>query len=553
MIWNTSLPDWESRLLSGQSLIPELPLFADEAAGGLSMFRRLQIPDVVGTPRFRDIAGQWVFDFVEALFGSYDPETDKRYIQEFFLLVPKKNGKSTIAAGIMVTAVLLCRRPEAEFMFLAPTLEVAGISFRQARGIIRLDKTLTDRFHVQDNIRRITLRHNGSFLQIKAADLDVVTGSKPVGTLIDETHVFSTHSRAADVFLECRGALAARPDGFLLQISTQSKAPPAGVFKSELQRARDVRDGRLTLPKPLLPVLYELPASCRDDWENEKYWPIINPNLGRSVDIDFLRSSLIDSKRKGMADTALFASQHFNVEIGQLLRGDRWAGSEFWDKQTDPTLTLETLIERSEIIVLGLDGGGLDDLYGLAALGRSRDDPQVWLAWSHAWCHESVLQRRQTIAATLQDFAAAGELTICDNSLEDISAIVTIAQTIKQRGKLACVAVDPAGLGSILGSLSGIEITVEGKQVIGVGQGYQLMNAIKTTERMLANGTLWHSKSSLMNWAVGNVAIEHMATSIRPTKANAGDAKIDPVCALWDAASVLPEMAKAPTYHLSFI
>jgi phage terminase large subunit-like protein len=51
-----------------------------------------------------------------------------------------------------------------------------------------------------------------------------------------------------------------------------------------------------------------------------------------------------------------YASQHFNVDR-QLLRGDRWAGSEFWDKQTDPTLTLEALIERSEIIVLGLDGG----------------------------------------------------------------------------------------------------------------------------------------------------------------------------------------------------
>ena len=62
------------------------------------------------------------------------PEEDRRYITEFFVLVPKKNGKSTLAAGIMVTAVLMCRRPEAEFMFLAPTLEVAGISFRQARG-----------------------------------------------------------------------------------------------------------------------------------------------------------------------------------------------------------------------------------------------------------------------------------------------------------------------------------------------------------------------------------------------------------------------------------
>lgn len=98
------------------------------------MFGRLQLPDVVGTPRFADIGAQWQFDFVKAFFGSYSPEEDRRYITEFFVLVPKKNGKSTLAAGIMVTAVLMCRRPEAEFMFLAPTLEVAGISFRQARG-----------------------------------------------------------------------------------------------------------------------------------------------------------------------------------------------------------------------------------------------------------------------------------------------------------------------------------------------------------------------------------------------------------------------------------
>ncbi len=552
MTWNTSLPDWESRLLSGQSLIPDLPLFEEEAAGGLSMFKRLRLPDVVGTPRFADVGAQWQFDFVEAFFGSYDPVAGRRAITEFFVLVPKKNGKSTLAAGIMVTAVLSGRRPDAEYMFLAPTLEVAGISFRAARGMVRLDKTLTDRFHIQDNIRRVTNRKTGAFLQIKAADLDVVTGSKPVGTLIDETHVFSTHAKAADVFLEVRGALASHNDGFLLQISTQSKQPPAGIFRSELSKARDVRDGRLIdLPKPLLPVLYELPASKRDDWENEKYWPLVNPTA--TVDIDFLRSSLIDSRRQGPGQLALFASQHMNVEVGQLLRGDRWAGSEFWQKQTDDTLTLETLIERSEIVVLGLDGGGLDDLYGLAALGRSRDDPQVWYAWSHAWCHESVLQRRQTIAATLQDFAAAGELTICDDNLEDISAIVEITDTIKRAGKLGAVAVDPAGLGALVGSLSRIEVTVEGKQIVGVGQGYQMMNAIKTTERMLANGTLRHSKSSLMNWAVGNVAIEHLATSIRPTKAQAGDAKIDPVCALWDAASVLPSMEKAPTYHLSFI
>ena len=88
-----------------------------------------------------------------------------------------------------------------------------------------------------------------------------------------------------------------------------------------------------------------------------------------------------------------------------------------------------------------------------------------------------------------------------------------------ERGKLGLSLLILRALAPSLVALQAIQVTVEGKQVIGVGQGYQMMNAIKTTERMLANGTLWHSKSSLMNWAVGNVAIEHMATSIRPTKA----------------------------------
>lgn len=552
--WNTACPNWEDRLLAGQSLVPDLPLFKAEAARGLRVFKRLKLPDVIGTPRLGDVAGDWIFDIVKALFGSFDPNSNRREIQEYFLLVPKKNSKSTSAAAMMVTAIICNRRPDAEFNLLAPTIEVAGIAFRQARSIVRLDPELAKAFHVQDNIRRITYRNTNSFIQIKAADTDIVTGSKPVGTLIDETHVFASHSRATDIFLEMRGALAARPDGFLIQITTQSKMPPAGVFKAELQRARDVRDGKLQLPKPLLPVLYELPHRIAQSggWENEKFWHLVNPNLGRSVDAEFLRSSLIDAKRKGQADLALFASQHFNVEIGLSLRSDRWPGAEFWEKQTDKTLTLDHIMERSEVIIFGVDGGGLDDLLGLAAIGRDRETKH-WLVWSHAWCHVSVLERRQTIAATLRDFATAGELTIVQDELDDVSEIVGIIKTVKDEGLLGCVAVDPAGIGEFIDALAEIQVTPENKQVIGAPQGYQMMNALKTAERKLANGTLWHSGSALMAWCVSNIKIEPTATAIRPTKMNAGDAKIDAAMAMFNAVQVLTQLpARAPEYTLVF-
>jgi phage terminase large subunit-like protein len=305
----------------------------------------------------------------------------------------------------------------------------------------------------------------------------------------------------------------------------------------------------------LLPVLYELPHRIAADsgWENEQTWPLVNPNLGRSVDAEFLRSQLIDAKRKGQGDLALFASQHFNVEIGLSLPGDRWAGAEFWEKQTDETLTLERLLERSEIVVAGLDGGGLDDLFGLCTLGRCRETKH-WLAWSHAWCHESVLQRRQTIAATLQDFQNNGELTIVQDELDDITAIVEIIRDIKRRNLLAAVAVDPAGLGEVVDALGRIGVSVAEKNLIGAPQGYAMMNAIKGTERKLANGTLWHNKSALMAWAVGNCKIEPTATAIRMTKQNAGDAKIDPAMALFDAATVMSANPdKAPAFQMFFV
>src|SRR5512135_1789320 len=95
LTWDTSCPDWERRILEGRSLIPDLPLFEEEAARGLRVFRRLRLPDVIGTPRLGEVGGRWFEDIVEAVCGSYSVEEKKRFIQEFFLLVPKKNSKST--------------------------------------------------------------------------------------------------------------------------------------------------------------------------------------------------------------------------------------------------------------------------------------------------------------------------------------------------------------------------------------------------------------------------------------------------------------------------
>lgn len=548
--WRTACPDWAARLMAGESLVPDLPLFPAERDKALRIFDRLRLPDVIGQPPMAEAAGPWIRDIVAALFGSYDAEVNRRMIQEVFLLVPKKNGKSSYAAAIMVTAMIVNRRPNAEFLLIAPTMEIAGISYKQAEGIIKADPELLKLFHLREHLKTIVHRASGAELKIKAADTDVITGSKSTGILIDETHVFAKKSNAADIFVEIRGALAARPDGFLIQITTQSKTPPSGVFKAELEIARDVRDGALSLPR--LPVLYELPDDVAqgDGWKNPAVWPRVNPNLGRSVDIQFLQNALVTAERTGKDALALLASQHFNVEIGMALRADRWIGAEYWLAATSPDLVeLDDLLARSEVAVVGIDGGGLDDLMGLAVLGRDRDT-QDWLLWAHAWAHPEVYERRKEIIPLLEGFEAAGELTRCERPTQDVVEAAQLVARVRDAGLLpqaAGVGLDPQGVAALVDALAERDIT--GDQVVGVPQGYRISAAIWGTERKLADGTLKHGGQDLMAWAVGNAKVEQRGNAVLITKQAAGKAKIDPLMAAFNAVALMsrnPQARVAP-------
>lgn len=553
--WDTSCLDWEERILDGRSLVPELPLYEGEAAKALRCFKRLRLPDVIGTPRLGEVCGPWFLPIVAALFGSYDRATNIRHISEVFQLIPKGNSKSTNGGAVMVTALICNPRPEAEFLFIAPTMEIAAIAYKQAKGTIRLDPELTKIMHVQDHIRKITHRQTGATLQIKAADTDVITGSKATGTMIDETHVFSKRGNSAEVFIELRGALTKRTDGFLFQTTTQSKQTPSGVFAAELEMARSVRDGKIR-GMPLLPVLYELPDRLARDggWKERKYWPLVNPNLGRSTNENFLAREIVRAEADGPAAVALIASQHFNVQIGMSLRADGWAGANYWSRGVEEGLTLDAVLERSEAVVVGIDGGGLDDLLGIAMLGREKDS-KTHLAWTHALISPEGLERRKANTGFYDRFVADGDLTVVEELPDDISFVTDIVDKVKQSKKLAGVGVDAIGIGGIVDALAKIGVTQEDKLLVGVRQGISLMGAIKTVERKLVDGSFKHGGQALMTWCAGNARIVPTPTGMRIARDDSGYGKIDPLMALFNASALMatnPMAQKRPEVRLFF-
>jgi phage terminase large subunit-like protein len=549
MAWDLACPDWERRLREGKPPIPELPLDRELADQAVAIFNKLRIPDVPGTPPMGDAVGDWFKAIIAALFGSLDRETMVRNVRGAFVLVPKKNGKTTCSAGLMLTALLMNRRPRAEFVLTAPSQEITDKAYAQAKGMIELDDEgfLQRRFWVRDHIKTIVDRKTKAQLRVKTFDETIVTGAIPAGVLIDEIHLLGRSHRAAAIIGQLRGGMVSVPESFFVMITTQSFDPPAGVFRSELQVARSIRDGRASIDT--LPVLYEFTEQQQKDqafWRDTNNWRLVTPSLDRPIRLERLIADLEEATIKGEDEVRRWTSQHLNIEIGLGLHSNRWAGADYWERGEDAGLTLEQILDRCEVVVVGIDGGGLDDLFGLEVLGRDRET-KAWLGWSHAWCHEGVLERRKSIATVLLDAQRAGELTIVTDELDDITAIVEIIETIKRRGLLAAVAVDPAGIGEMVEALAGIGVTQDEKGLLkGAPQGYAMMNAIKTAERKLASGTLRHARSALMSWCVGNLKIEPTATAIRATKQNAGDAKIDPVMAMFNAVEAMSRNPAAP-------
>jgi len=100
------MPDWAERLKRGESIVPP-PIFPEEADRALAVFRELKIVDAPGSPIIGESCAAWVFEIAASIFGAYDAESGRRLITEWFICVPKKNSKSTIAAAVMMTALIL--------------------------------------------------------------------------------------------------------------------------------------------------------------------------------------------------------------------------------------------------------------------------------------------------------------------------------------------------------------------------------------------------------------------------------------------------------------
>lgn len=585
--WSTACPDWAERITAQpqRSLIPFDPLFPAEAAAALDIFRSLRIVDAAGQPTFGQAARPWVLDLVGALFGAYDHdgvcgEAGRRLIQYYMLLVSKKNGKSTLSPGMMLTALIRNWRQEGEFYIIAPTKELADNSYAPAVAMTRADPVLQTILKPAAG-RTIEHRNTGAFLRVIAADSEVVGGKKTIGLLVEELWLFGKRAGAEAMLQEAEGGLASRPEGFVIYITTHSDAKPEGVFDTKLKEFRAIRDGKVLAPNKL-PVLYEWPQAYLDQDKHldPANWGITNPNLDVSVSRQYLIDTFAEKTRAGRAALNVFLAKHLNVQISQAQGVDSWAGVTVWSRgiETDLQLgggALDQILSRCDVVTLGLDGGGLDDLLGGGVIGRERDTNR-WLAWGFGLVSTIGVVRRKGNAARYLEFVRAGDLFVYRFDLEeteeerqarldpdfgpifaelcadalppaagpselppDIRFIVNLVTRVRDAGLLAQVGVDAAGIGAIVDALAGIGITQDAETLDAVRQGIALMGAIKTVERKLADRSFRHADQPLLGWCAGNLRIVPTPTAMRVARDETGFGKIDPIMAVFNAAHLM--------------
>lgn len=540
-------PDWWERIQRGETPMADVPLNEAKAAKARAFFNRLRLPDVRGNPTMAEACGEWFVEMMLAFLASEDPHTHQRLVWELLCMVPKKNSKSTYVAGLALTALFLEETPNGQMLLIGPSQNISARCFEQAAGMIRLDDKLRSLFKVTEHTHDIMRYKSGTTLSVKTFDTSIVTGEIPLLTIIDELHELGKKNGAVRVMQQIRGGGITTQGGQVLFITTQSDEAPAGIWKTELEKARAIRDGKAGPAPIMLPVLYEFPADLQKAqkfWRNRHNWPLVLPNVGRSISLQKLEADYDNNGRITPETEQVWLSQHLNIEIGVGLSGETWIGAQYWEACGAPGLTLDDLFARCDVVTMGADGGGLDDLLAAAVIGREIGTRR-WLVWAKAWADPIALERRKDIAEVLRDFARPDEsgeadLVICGYPNQGHHELAALVEKVIASGLLPeadSVGLDSGQVAPILEALA--ERGIDGPMLCGIRQGGGLRGPIWNMELKLKAQAVVHAARPMMNWIVGNAKASRVGSMVVIEKVQQGTAKIDPLIAVFNAAELM--------------
>ena len=457
-----------------------------------------------------DLAGElidlmdWQKAVIANTFGWKNAAGYRRYRQVWYY-VPRKNAKTTIAAGFPLWGLFCDGEKGAELYCAAADRDQALLLYNVSVGMIAHCPLMADNSQIYHSTKTVLVEDNGLRSTFKAVSSDAHTkhGYNTHMGIVDEVHAHIAGGELIEVLETSTGS---RKQPLFILLTTADYDRPS-VCNDKLRYALKVRDGEIDDPS-FLPVIYR--AEVEDDWHDEEIWKKANPGLGVTISEEYFRSAY----NKALVQPSFvntFKRLHLNMTTAQDIR---WIGAADW-KECEGPLSYEELA----IDVLG------DHCYGGIDLSSRLDIsslvlwfPQTGALLSWHWCPEEVakkIDREKKEAAPYLAWAAMGYLTLTSGDVIDYDFIKL---QVEDLGKIY----DIRGIG--IDRWCGTQLTIQlqgmGFDMIPFGQGYGSMtDPAKDFEAKVISKELLHGGHPVMRWMASNVQIEMDASgNIKPSK-----------------------------------
>lgn len=494
--------------------------FDADAAWRAVEFFRTQIKHVKGERAGKSFAlERWQTALVANLLGWILPDGTRRY-RECLLYVPKKNGKTAWAAGLLLYMLTEDGEQGAEIYSAASSREQASLVFSHATGMVKQNPRLRKLLKLYGDkggsqMRSILFEEQLSSYRCLAADVNTVDGANPHFSVIDELH----RHKSPDLANLLQASTGARRQPLTLYTTTADYNRPS-LCNTMLAYAKSVRENDGDTEKPgydpaFLPVVFETPKDA--DWQKPEVWRAANPNLDVTISEEFVRREC----QKAM-ESPTKLNDFLRLRLNIVTDADvAWLTMAAWDACAAPVDLGEL---EGAACWAGLDMASTSDLTAFVLLFPEHGNALLPFFWVPG---ASARKRERLDRVPYLSWIAGGLVEQTGGNVTDYDVVRARINEIGKRFNVREIAIDRWNSTQLQTQLIG-----DGFEVVPFGQGFASMAApTKEFERLMLECNLRHGGNPVLRWMAGNVMVESDAAgNIKPSKKKSVE-KIDGIVA----------------------
>lgn len=455
----------------------------------------------------------WQEQLIRDIFGVVKPDGNRQF-RTAFVEIPKKNGKSELAAAVALYLLYADNEPSAEVYGAAADRQQASIVFDVANQMVQMTPALMKRSKIMGATRRIVNYSNAGFYQVLSAEVGTKHGLNVSGLVFDELHAQPT-PHLYNVLTKGSGDAREQPLFFLI---TTAGTDRNSICYAIHTKAKDILENR-RVDASFYPVIYGIEDD--DDWSDEENWRKANPSLGYTIPIDRVRDAYREASQNP-AEENVFRQLRLCQWVTSTVR---WIPDHIYEQGNRP-IDLESLKGRD--CYGGLDLSSSGDITAFVLMFPPCTETEPYYMLPFFWVPEDTIPLRVKRASVPYDvWVRQGYLMSTEGNVIHYGFIEKVIEQLGELYHIREIAFDRWGAVQMVQNLEGAGFTV-----VPIGQGYRDMSPpTKAFYELLMKGEIIHGGNPVMRWMAGNVVVEtDPAGNIKPTKAKSAE-KIDGIVA----------------------